>query len=79
MIWDHDNAILQEALAFYDELNNRLSAGDWLELCSMLDAEDAPEGIDAHCGSRCAAPTRVSRPVRTSCHPAQYCRSNRLL
>ena len=47
MIWDHDNEILQAALAFYDQLNNRLSAGDWLELCSILDTEDVPDGIDA--------------------------------
>ena len=52
MIWDHDNTILQDALAFYDELNNRLSAGDWLELCSMLDDADAPEGIDAELWGR---------------------------
>lgn len=47
MIWDHDNEILQAALAFYDELNNRLSAEDWLETCSILDTEDVPDGIDA--------------------------------
>ena len=47
MIWDHDNAILQNAMAFYDQLNNRLQAGDWLELCSILDGEAAPEGVDA--------------------------------
>ena len=47
MIWDHDNTILQNALAFYDDLNNRVSAGDWLELCSLLDSDDAPAGIDA--------------------------------
>ena len=47
MIWDHDNDILQAALAFYDELNNRLSAEDWLELCSVLDTEDVPDGVGA--------------------------------
>ena len=47
IIWDHDNKILQDAIAFYDELNNRLAAGDWVELCSILDNSDAPEGIDA--------------------------------
>lgn len=45
MIWDHDHAILQQASAFYDELNNRLSAEDWLELCSVLESEDAPRGF----------------------------------
>ena len=46
MIWDHDNTILRDAVAFYDELNNRLAAGDWLELCSLLEAPDAPAGFD---------------------------------
>jgi biotin carboxyl carrier protein len=46
MIWDHDNVILQDALAFYDQLNNRVNAEDWLELCTLLDSDDAPEGMD---------------------------------
>lgn len=46
MIWDHDNDILQHALAFYDELNNRISAGDWVELCSVLDSAEPPQDID---------------------------------
>ncbi len=44
IIWDHDNRILQEAIAFYDELNNRVAAGDWVELCSMLDADRSASG-----------------------------------
>jgi acetyl/propionyl-CoA carboxylase alpha subunit len=47
MIWAHDNDILQSALAFYGELNNRVTAGDWVELCSILEADRAPEGIEA--------------------------------
>lgn len=46
MIWDHDNEILQQALDFYAELNNRLDAEDWIELQTALEAEAAPEGID---------------------------------
>jgi len=46
MIWDHDNDILQNALAFYDELNNRLAAEDWIELNTLLMSEDAPDGMD---------------------------------
>ncbi len=46
MIWDHDNDILQEALAFYDELNNRLACGDWIELRTALDSPQAPAGFD---------------------------------
>lgn len=45
MIWDHDNDILQDALKFYNELTNRLDAQDWLELNTLLDAEDPPKGI----------------------------------
>ena len=47
MIWDHDDDILRHALAFYDELNNRVTAGDWVELCSILDTQEAPAGFDA--------------------------------
>jgi len=45
MIWDHDNDILQQALAFYDELNNRITAGDWVELCSVLDSAEPQQGV----------------------------------
>jgi biotin carboxyl carrier protein len=64
MIWDHDNDILQEALAFYEELNKRLGTQDWVELCSRLDAEEAPKGFtadlwqqvrSAHCGFQTGA------------------------
>jgi len=47
MIWDHDNAILQDALAFYGELAERLPSGDWLELCSTLEGTAPPAGFDA--------------------------------
>ena len=47
MIWDHDNAILQSALSFYAELNARVGSEDWLELCSILDSNDPPKGLDA--------------------------------
>ena len=52
MIWDHDNTILQNALAFYGELNERLEAGDWVELCSVLEASEPPQGFDAEFWSR---------------------------
>jgi acetyl/propionyl-CoA carboxylase alpha subunit len=47
MIWSHDNELLQAAVDFYDELNNRLSAEDWVELQSQLSEQEAPEGVDA--------------------------------
>jgi acetyl/propionyl-CoA carboxylase alpha subunit len=47
MIWDHDNDILQHAVSFYNELNNRLAAEDWIELQSALAADDVPDGFDA--------------------------------
>jgi acetyl/propionyl-CoA carboxylase alpha subunit len=46
MIWDHDNAILQEALAFYSELDVRLGAGDWLELCTIMESIEPPQGFE---------------------------------
>jgi len=51
-IWDHDNTILQDAIAFYDELNNRLQAGDWIELCSLLESADVPAGMDEELWAR---------------------------
>ena len=47
MIWQHDHELLQEALDFYNELNNRLAATDWLELLTLLDSEQAPDGFEA--------------------------------
>ena len=35
MIWDHDNELLQAAVAFYDELNKRLAVEDWIELQTL--------------------------------------------
>jgi acetyl/propionyl-CoA carboxylase alpha subunit len=46
MIWDHDWTILQSAIDFYNELNNRTEAEDWVELQSLLASETAPEGVD---------------------------------
>ncbi len=45
MIWDHDNDLLQEALAFYSELNNRLDGDDWIALQSLLADASAPAGF----------------------------------
>jgi len=47
MIWHHDSEILQQALDFYNELNNRLQAGDWIEMQSQLDEDTPPEGFGA--------------------------------
>ncbi|MEH6583600.1 MAG: biotin/lipoyl-containing protein [Halioglobus sp.] len=46
MIWDHDRDILQEAVDFYDELNNRTDVGDWIEMQSLLAQDEAPADID---------------------------------
>ncbi len=47
MIWDHDNALLQDALDFYAELNNRVSADDWISLQTLLAGPEPPAGFDA--------------------------------
>ena len=46
-IWDHDHEILQRAVDFYRELDQRLEAGDWIELCSLLSSDEPPAGFDA--------------------------------
>ena len=62
MIWDHDDQLLQAATDFYLELNNRLSAEDWVELQTVLGEDAAPEGFtdeqwqqvrSAHLGYQC--------------------------
>jgi biotin carboxyl carrier protein len=45
MIWDHDHDILQQALDFYVELNNRVDAPDWIALQSLLAEQTAPAGF----------------------------------
>ncbi len=45
MIWDHDHDILQQALDFYSELNNRVDAPDWIALQSLLANDTAPAGF----------------------------------
>jgi acetyl/propionyl-CoA carboxylase alpha subunit len=45
MIWSHDHDILNDAVDFYDELNNRLEAQDWVELESLLACVAAPAGM----------------------------------
>jgi acetyl/propionyl-CoA carboxylase alpha subunit len=46
MIWRNDHEILSKALAFYDELNNRVAAQDWIELQSLLANPKPADGID---------------------------------
>ena len=47
MIWDHDHQVLQQALNFYNELNNRLAVDDWIELQTVLAGDAPPAGVDA--------------------------------
>jgi acetyl/propionyl-CoA carboxylase alpha subunit len=55
MIWDHDWDILQDAVNFYNELNNRTEAVDWIEMQSLLAQEEAPQGFDAELWQRVRA------------------------
>jgi biotin carboxyl carrier protein len=42
MIWDHDHEILSQALAFYKELENRLSVTDFVSLEKILNKKSSP-------------------------------------
>jgi len=42
MIWDHDEALLDEALAFYQAAGDALGVRDWRELSARLEAEGNP-------------------------------------
>jgi biotin carboxyl carrier protein len=57
-IWDHDEAIIQEAKEFYTTLGTKLGTQDWNKLQSALAASAAPAGIDAEMWSRCQAAHR---------------------
>lgn len=46
MIWDHDNEVLMEAVAFYDALKEKLGTDDF-EVAQQALAGKAPTGIDA--------------------------------
>ncbi|WP_439136155.1 biotin/lipoyl-containing protein [Pseudomaricurvus sp.] len=46
MIWDHDNDLLQQAIAFYDTLEEKLGTNDYSQIVELL-AGSAPAGIDA--------------------------------
>ena len=44
MIWDHDNAVLQQALAFYREAASLAGIAQWSALDAALRADAAPTG-----------------------------------
>ncbi|MBU3070418.1 hypothetical protein KOI40_11325 [Aestuariicella sp. G3-2] len=46
MIWEHDNEILQQAIAFYDVLEEKLGTQDYGQIVELL-AGSAPAGIGA--------------------------------
>ncbi|CAA0125218.1 Biotin carboxylase [BD1-7 clade bacterium] len=46
VIWKHDDEILQEALAFYAQLESMLDTCDYEQLVKLIDG-DAPKGFDA--------------------------------
>ncbi len=46
MIWDHDNEVLQSALAFYDAVEEKLGTNDFSKIDKALRKNKAPEGFD---------------------------------
>ncbi|MFM7785354.1 MAG: biotin/lipoyl-containing protein, partial [Gammaproteobacteria bacterium] len=47
MIWDHDDALLQQALAFYSGFADRTGSRAWADVQALLAADAAPAGIGA--------------------------------
>lgn len=45
MIWDHDNELLQSALAFYTSLKEKLGTDDFVALEKALASDTPPKGI----------------------------------
>ncbi|ROS04601.1 biotin carboxylase C-terminal domain-containing protein [Sinobacterium caligoides] len=46
-IWDHDDELLSEALAFYADLEQRLETKNWDVICNTLQSNTPPAGFDA--------------------------------
>ncbi len=46
LIWDHDQAILQEAMAFYATLDEKLGSPSWKNIQKTLADKSAPKEID---------------------------------
>ena len=57
-IWDHDEAILDNAQSFYDGLAIKLGTTDWPKLQAALASNTAPSGFDAELWQRCQASHR---------------------
>ncbi|MBX3247924.1 MAG: biotin carboxylase [Myxococcales bacterium] len=57
-IWDHDHAILSDALAFYGVAAERLGTRDWPALSAALAADATPEGFDESLWAACRASHR---------------------
>ncbi|MEZ4252100.1 MAG: biotin/lipoyl-containing protein [Polyangiales bacterium] len=56
-IWDHDQVVLSDALAFYATAAERLGTKDWASLCAALEKDAAP-GFDAALWAACQAAHR---------------------
>ncbi len=45
MIWDHDHEILNDAISFYDALEQKLGTSDFAAISTALESNTAPKGI----------------------------------
>ena len=57
-IWEHDLAILGDALAFYAAMAERLDTNDWSALASTLGKDTTPSGFDDTLWAACRASHR---------------------
>ncbi|MET0390267.1 MAG: biotin/lipoyl-containing protein [Polyangiales bacterium] len=57
-IWDHDQAIIDRASAFYTTLGEALGTTDYTKLAAALASNTAPAGISAERWERCQASHR---------------------
>lgn len=47
MIWDHDRVVLDDALAFYQKLEQQLGTDDYQTLCDQLEQDTRPKDMSA--------------------------------
>ena len=57
-IWEHDQAILDRAQAFYTALGQKLGTSEWSKLTAALSSKTPPAGFDAELWARSVASHR---------------------
>lgn len=58
VVWEHDHALIEKGLGFYQHLVERTGITEWHALCEVLENTRAPDGFDESLWSRVRASHR---------------------